>query len=246
MRWLFCLVQPKGIFPAFILCVLVFICLCLCLSGLGWRAAIRPADHPVANFEFDVVVGADGRRNTLEGETMAKKKSELYRCLKDALHFACEVWYKVTCLIKGGTLCDLSVYFPTNNIQRTGLEPTDTLRCTCSWKQRVLVMLNFSYKTHTMWVTSSSPGRVCRGPSLHVIAPLSPTFPGIFTKAKTPQKIILQKRNSGRPSAHQAEHAPRVGGVFSGSPGSIPACGPWLCTIPMLSSLFPCYSPAAL
>ncbi|XP_034727048.1 F-actin-monooxygenase MICAL2 isoform X6 [Etheostoma cragini] len=34
---------------------------------LGWRASIRPADHPVANFEFDVVVGADGRRNTLEG-----------------------------------------------------------------------------------------------------------------------------------------------------------------------------------
>ncbi|XP_071766119.1 F-actin-monooxygenase mical2b isoform X1 [Centroberyx gerrardi] len=36
-------------------------------EGLGWRAAIRPGDHPVANFEFDVVVGADGRRNTLEG-----------------------------------------------------------------------------------------------------------------------------------------------------------------------------------
>lgn len=36
-------------------------------EGIGWSAAIRPADHPVANFEFDVVVGADGRRNTLEG-----------------------------------------------------------------------------------------------------------------------------------------------------------------------------------
>ncbi|XP_069549558.1 F-actin-monooxygenase mical2b isoform X3 [Brachyistius frenatus] len=36
-------------------------------DGRGWRAAIRPADHPVANFEFDVIVGADGRRNTLEG-----------------------------------------------------------------------------------------------------------------------------------------------------------------------------------
>ncbi|XP_035010810.1 F-actin-monooxygenase MICAL2 isoform X3 [Hippoglossus stenolepis] len=34
---------------------------------IGWRAAIRPADHPVASFDFDVVVGADGRRNTLEG-----------------------------------------------------------------------------------------------------------------------------------------------------------------------------------
>ncbi|KAM4744975.1 F-actin-monooxygenase MICAL2 isoform 2-T2 [Anableps anableps] len=37
------------------------------IEAIGWRAAIRPADHPVANFEFDVVVGADGRRNTLEG-----------------------------------------------------------------------------------------------------------------------------------------------------------------------------------
>ncbi|XP_019954409.2 F-actin-monooxygenase MICAL2 isoform X4 [Paralichthys olivaceus] len=36
-------------------------------EGIGWRAAIRPADHPVANFDFDVIVGADGRRNTLEG-----------------------------------------------------------------------------------------------------------------------------------------------------------------------------------
>nr|XP_055069972.1 F-actin-monooxygenase MICAL2 isoform X8 [Misgurnus anguillicaudatus] len=36
-------------------------------KGPGWRAEIRPADHPVADFDFDVIVGADGRRNTLEG-----------------------------------------------------------------------------------------------------------------------------------------------------------------------------------
>ncbi|KAG7473708.1 hypothetical protein MATL_G00098760 [Megalops atlanticus] len=36
-------------------------------EGPGWRAEILPADHPVSNFDFDVVVGADGRRNTLEG-----------------------------------------------------------------------------------------------------------------------------------------------------------------------------------
>ncbi|XP_058485125.1 F-actin-monooxygenase mical2b isoform X6 [Solea solea] len=36
-------------------------------QALGWRAEVRPADHPVANFDLDVVVGADGRRNTLEG-----------------------------------------------------------------------------------------------------------------------------------------------------------------------------------
>ncbi|XP_059393890.1 F-actin-monooxygenase mical2b isoform X15 [Carassius carassius] len=36
-------------------------------EGPGWRAEIRPVDHPVADFDFDVVVGADGRRNSLEG-----------------------------------------------------------------------------------------------------------------------------------------------------------------------------------
>ncbi|KAI5608608.1 F-actin-methionine sulfoxide oxidase MICAL2 isoform X3, partial [Silurus asotus] len=36
-------------------------------EGPGWKAEIRPSDHPVADFDFDVVVGADGRRNTLEG-----------------------------------------------------------------------------------------------------------------------------------------------------------------------------------
>uniref|UniRef100_A0A3P9HJF7 F-actin monooxygenase n=1 Tax=Oryzias latipes TaxID=8090 RepID=A0A3P9HJF7_ORYLA len=36
-------------------------------EGVGWRAAIRPADHPLANFDFDVVVGADGRKNSLDG-----------------------------------------------------------------------------------------------------------------------------------------------------------------------------------
>ncbi|XP_051778701.1 F-actin-monooxygenase MICAL3-like isoform X7 [Erpetoichthys calabaricus] len=36
-------------------------------QGMGWRAEVCPADHPVASFDFDVIVGADGRRNTLEG-----------------------------------------------------------------------------------------------------------------------------------------------------------------------------------
>uniref|UniRef100_A0A1B6D4D3 F-actin monooxygenase n=1 Tax=Clastoptera arizonana TaxID=38151 RepID=A0A1B6D4D3_9HEMI len=34
---------------------------------IGWRASILPADHPVSQYEFDVLIGADGRRNTLEG-----------------------------------------------------------------------------------------------------------------------------------------------------------------------------------
>ncbi|XP_028263323.1 F-actin-monooxygenase mical2b isoform X2 [Parambassis ranga] len=33
----------------------------------GWRAEVRPSCHPVSDFEFDVVIGADGRRNTLDG-----------------------------------------------------------------------------------------------------------------------------------------------------------------------------------
>ncbi|XP_072124185.1 F-actin-monooxygenase MICAL3-like isoform X8 [Mobula birostris] len=35
--------------------------------NLGWRADIDPPSNKVAQFEFDVVIGADGRRNTLEG-----------------------------------------------------------------------------------------------------------------------------------------------------------------------------------
>ncbi|KAM6394347.1 F-actin-monooxygenase MICAL2 isoform 8-T17 [Pluvialis apricaria] len=34
---------------------------------IGWRAEFLPMDHPLSEYEFDVVIGADGRRNTLEG-----------------------------------------------------------------------------------------------------------------------------------------------------------------------------------
>ncbi|XP_022053027.2 F-actin-monooxygenase mical2b isoform X2 [Acanthochromis polyacanthus] len=33
----------------------------------GWRAEVRPSSHPVSEFDFDVVIGADGRKNTLDG-----------------------------------------------------------------------------------------------------------------------------------------------------------------------------------
>ncbi|KAF6737016.1 Protein-methionine sulfoxide oxidase mical2b, partial [Oryzias melastigma] len=36
-------------------------------DGPGWRAEVRPENHPVSNFDFDVVIGADGRKNTLDG-----------------------------------------------------------------------------------------------------------------------------------------------------------------------------------
>uniref|UniRef100_A0A8C6T444 F-actin monooxygenase n=1 Tax=Neogobius melanostomus TaxID=47308 RepID=A0A8C6T444_9GOBI len=34
---------------------------------IGWRADIHPRTHPVNELEFDVIIGADGRRNTLPG-----------------------------------------------------------------------------------------------------------------------------------------------------------------------------------
>nr|XP_020760597.1 F-actin-methionine sulfoxide oxidase MICAL2-like isoform X7 [Odocoileus virginianus texanus] len=34
---------------------------------IGWRAEFLPSDHSLSEFEFDVIIGADGRRNTLEG-----------------------------------------------------------------------------------------------------------------------------------------------------------------------------------
>ncbi|XP_046803698.1 F-actin-monooxygenase Mical isoform X3 [Lucilia cuprina] len=35
-------------------------------DGCGWRASVTPADHAVSHYEFDVLIGADGKRNTLE------------------------------------------------------------------------------------------------------------------------------------------------------------------------------------
>ncbi|XP_036440861.1 protein-methionine sulfoxide oxidase mical3a isoform X16 [Colossoma macropomum] len=34
---------------------------------IGWRAEVHPRTHPVSELEFDVIIGADGRRNTLSG-----------------------------------------------------------------------------------------------------------------------------------------------------------------------------------
>ncbi|XP_060520995.1 F-actin-monooxygenase Mical isoform X2 [Cylas formicarius] len=33
----------------------------------GWRAEFKPENHPVSQYEFDVIIGADGKRNTLQG-----------------------------------------------------------------------------------------------------------------------------------------------------------------------------------
>ncbi|XP_060784294.1 F-actin-monooxygenase mical2b isoform X2 [Neoarius graeffei] len=36
-------------------------------DGLGWRAELHPAGHPISDYEFNVLIGADGRRSTLNG-----------------------------------------------------------------------------------------------------------------------------------------------------------------------------------
>ncbi|XP_045060952.1 protein-methionine sulfoxide oxidase mical3a-like isoform X1 [Coregonus clupeaformis] len=36
-------------------------------ESIGWRAEVHPRTHPVNELEFDVIIGADGRRNTLAG-----------------------------------------------------------------------------------------------------------------------------------------------------------------------------------
>ncbi|KAL3208824.1 hypothetical protein MRX96_038575 [Rhipicephalus microplus] len=37
------------------------------MEKIGWRAQVLPADHPASQYEFDVLIGADGKRNTLKG-----------------------------------------------------------------------------------------------------------------------------------------------------------------------------------
>ncbi|XP_041794158.1 protein-methionine sulfoxide oxidase mical2b isoform X1 [Chelmon rostratus] len=43
----------------------------------GWRAEVRPSGHPVSDFDFDVVIGADGRKNTLDGFSRKEFRGKL-------------------------------------------------------------------------------------------------------------------------------------------------------------------------
>ncbi|XP_051885620.1 F-actin-monooxygenase MICAL2 [Pristis pectinata] len=36
-------------------------------QDVGWRAEVHPKDHPVSGFDFDVIIGADGRKSSLQG-----------------------------------------------------------------------------------------------------------------------------------------------------------------------------------
>ncbi|CAH1101979.1 unnamed protein product [Psylliodes chrysocephalus] len=44
---------------------------------IGWRAAFKPSNHPVSQYEFDVVIGADGKRNTLQGFSRKEFRGKL-------------------------------------------------------------------------------------------------------------------------------------------------------------------------
>uniref|UniRef100_A0A8B9L4W1 F-actin monooxygenase n=1 Tax=Astyanax mexicanus TaxID=7994 RepID=A0A8B9L4W1_ASTMX len=61
--------------------------------SVGWRAEVRPTTHAVSELQFDVVIGADGRRNTLPGNI---RYIELWKKCRD--HFSIDleniVYYK--------------------------------------------------------------------------------------------------------------------------------------------------------
>ncbi|XP_019733692.1 F-actin-monooxygenase mical2b isoform X7 [Hippocampus comes] len=43
----------------------------------SWRADIQPSSHSVSDFDFDVVIGADGRKNTLDGFSRKEFRGKL-------------------------------------------------------------------------------------------------------------------------------------------------------------------------
>lgn len=53
------------------------------ILGTGWHARVSPSDHPVSQYEFDVLIGADGKRNTLLGNF----KMQLYVILSYFSYF---------------------------------------------------------------------------------------------------------------------------------------------------------------
>lgn len=54
-------------------------------SGIGWRAEVHPRTHPVNELEFDVIIGADGRRNTLSGKNSTSYNMKIENVLSKSL-----------------------------------------------------------------------------------------------------------------------------------------------------------------
>ena len=38
------------------------------VSAVGWRCLVTPRDHPVSEYQYDVLICCDGKRNTIPGE----------------------------------------------------------------------------------------------------------------------------------------------------------------------------------
>lgn len=55
---------------------------CCVFLGIGWRAEVHPRTHPVNELEFDVIIGADGRRNTLPGKSAC---TDWEKCISNAV-----------------------------------------------------------------------------------------------------------------------------------------------------------------
>ena len=43
----------------------------------GWKCQVSPENHPVNSFEFDVLIGADGKKNVLPGFQQIEMRGEL-------------------------------------------------------------------------------------------------------------------------------------------------------------------------
>ncbi|GMT16655.1 hypothetical protein PFISCL1PPCAC_7952, partial [Pristionchus fissidentatus] len=47
------------------------------VEGSGYRALLEPADHILSSYEFDVLIGADGKRNTVPGFPREEMRGKL-------------------------------------------------------------------------------------------------------------------------------------------------------------------------
>jgi len=67
---------------------------CFPAADTGWRVKVDQENHPLSEYEFDVLIGADGKRNTLQGET-------LYNVLIGALYGGtCVIYLKLAILAR--------------------------------------------------------------------------------------------------------------------------------------------------
>nr|CAI5821324.1 unnamed protein product [Callosobruchus analis] len=106
---------------------------------IGWRAELDPPDHPVSQYEFDVIIGADGKRNTLQGFTRKEFRygglEELHETTridlenivyyKDDTHYFVMTAKKASLLEKGvikQDLADTEKLLAPENVDRDALE----------------------------------------------------------------------------------------------------------------------------